>query len=221
MPKAKRKPGVDSWSAARSHMKDWSTDQFLGLLRTLFNADAASRAAILAVVTPKHVGADRAKSLEPLKKKIIAAANPPGYRQPHVPTARKVCADYYRATRDADGAVELYLTLIESAMAQSFEYGVDDGPFYDHLATACFAAAKLVPDCGSARIAREAAGRLENLLQDPNFPGWGMDEVLEDLMHEFRERAEALHRDEAARRVGDWEEDARAREGEQASCPPT
>lgn len=81
-------------------------------------------------------------------------------------TARRVCDRYFKATSDADGAILLYIELIDETIALVQEFGWDDSAVYSSLYRAGEAAAKLVPQSNDRAALTSLRDRL-NAWMDP------------------------------------------------------
>lgn len=188
-------PPSDSWTSLRRTLRTWDQAQLLGLLHDLFTTVPEARAAIAGRLTLDKPAAAKKGTLDQLRKQVRKAVWPTKSMwkgNPDMKAARRVGDQYLRATSDADGAVALYVEMVEAGMELSFEFGWDDDGFYDSIWRVAQAAEKVLPRAGDAVLLGELAARVRKLLTHENFPGWGMDGVLDSLAEGLEDRVSEL-----------------------------
>lgn len=176
-------------------MRTWEQPRLLGLVHDLFTTVPEARAAIVGRLTLNKPAATKKGTLDGLRKQVRRAVWPTKNMwkgDPDMRAARRVGDQYLRATSDADGAIALYVEMVEAAMELSFEFGWDDDGFYDSIWRAAQAAEKHLPRASDAALLKELADRVRKLGEHDNFPGWGMDEVLESLTEALERQARTL-----------------------------
>ncbi len=189
--KRKRTPQRDSWTAIRKSLRTWEHPRLLGLVQDLFATVPEARAAIVGRLNIDEPVSARAGTIAKLLKEVRKAVRPPGGAwggEPEMGKARKTCDRYYCGSADANGAFAAYFEMIEAGMELSFEFGWDDSGFYDSIARAANVAIKLLPEVGDAELLAAARARIDAMRANTNFPGWGMDEVLDELGNETARR---------------------------------
>lgn len=194
----RRAPPPDSWASLRRTLRLWDQPRLLGLVHDLFTTVPEARAAVVGRLTLNKPAAAKKGTLDDLRKRVRRAVWPTRSMwkgDPDMRAARRVGDQYLRASSDADGAIALYVEMVQAAMELSFEFGWDDDGFYDSICRVAQAAEKQLPRANDAVLLKELAVRVRKLREHENFPGWGMDEVLESL-------AEALERQERALAAG-------------------
>ena len=189
--KRKRTPQRDSWTAIRKTLRTWEHPRLLGLLQDLFATVPEARAAIVGRLNIDEPVSARSGTIDKLLKEVRRAVRPRGGAwggEPDMSLARKTCDRYCRGSSDANGAFAAYLEMIEAGMELSFEFGWDDSGFYDSIARAANAAIKLLPEVSDDELLAAARSRIDTMRANANFPGWGMDEVLDELGDETSRR---------------------------------
>ncbi len=191
----RRNPSPDSWTSLRRTLDTWDQPRLLGLVHDLFTTVPEARAAIVGRLTLGKPAAAKKGTLDQLRKQVRRAVWPTKSMwkgNPDMRAARRVGDQYLRSTPDSDGAIALYVGMVEAAMELSFEFGWDDSGFYDSIDRAAQAAEKQLPQVGDAVLLGELAGRVRNLLAAENFPGWSMDDVVASLAEALEERVRVL-----------------------------
>ncbi|MFN0131966.1 MAG: hypothetical protein ACKVW3_05475 [Phycisphaerales bacterium] len=191
----RRVPPPDSWASLRRTLHTWEQPQLLGLVHALFTTVPEARAAIVGRLTLNKPATAKKGTLDRLRKQVRRAVWPTKRMwkgDPDMRAARRVGDQYLRATSDADGAIALYVEMVEAAMELSFEFGWDDDGFYDSIWRVAQAADKQLPQACDAMLLNELAVRVRSLLEHKNFPGWGMDEVLHALAERLEQQAQTL-----------------------------
>ena len=180
----RRPPAADSWTSLSKTLRTWDQPRLIGLLHDPFKTVPEAREAMAGRLTLDKPMSARAGTLETLRKRVRRAVIPPRAVwniNPNLKEARRIGDQYLRSTSDADGAILLYMELIDAAMELSFEFGWDESAFYDSIDRAAGAVEEILPVAVDRSALREAAERVERLLKHKNFPGWGMDECLGSL----------------------------------------
>jgi hypothetical protein len=193
--KKRRKPAPDSWISIRRTLRTWEQPRLLGLVQDLFKTVPEARAAIVGRLLMDQPAQARRATLDELRKRVHKTIRPSRNFwkcNPDMRGARRICDQYLRSSFDIDGAIALYVEMVQSAMELAFDYCWDETSFYDSIARAAYAAQELVPGASDADLMQELADRVARLLENKNFPGWGMDEVIESFAMTLSEQASAI-----------------------------
>ncbi len=193
--KPKRQPPPDSWATLRRTLRQWDQPRLLGLVHDLFATVPDARAAIVGRLMLDKPAAAKKQTLDRLRAQVRRAVWPTKSMcngDPDMRAARRVGDQYLRTTSDADGAIALYVEMVESAMELAFEFAWDDHGFYDSIDRAARAAKDQLPRACDGVLLNELSSRTLQLLAHENFPGWGMDEVIESLASAMGRRAQSL-----------------------------
>ena len=188
----RREPAPDAWISLRRTLKSWDQQQLLGLIHELYKTVPDARAAIAGRLLLDQPSSAKRATLDELRKRARQAVWPSGRGlviNPDMRAARRIGDQYLRSTSDADGAIMLYVEVIEAAMELSCAFGLDDDGFYDSIWRTAQAAEKQLPSAGDGVLLEALARRVEALLDHPNFPGWDMDEVVRSLAAALGARA--------------------------------
>ncbi len=191
----RRGPPPDSWASLKRTLRAWDQPQLLGLVHDLFTTVPEARAAIVGRLTLGKPATAKKATLDGLRKQVRRAVWPTKSMwkgDPDMRAARRVGDQYLRATSDVDGAIALYVEMVEAAMELSFEFGWDDHGFYESIWRVAQAAEKQAPRANDPVLLNELASRVRRLRANENFPGWSMDECLELLTEALEQQAQAL-----------------------------
>lgn len=122
-----------SWTEINKQLKELSTDDFVRLLKGLYDLSPQNKAWLRAKLLP--VTQD-SKYLEDCRRKIIQFVYKETSGFPHIPRfrdAKKVISEYRKSTNDLRGTLDLMLTYVERGHAFTNDFGDIDEPFYDAL----------------------------------------------------------------------------------------
>ena len=140
-----------------------------------------------------------ASTFQPYLDAVEDALYPDIYRnQPvRLGDARRAIAAYKRATRDAEGTLELMLRFVECGTDFTAECGDIDERFYSSL-SGMFD--KIVEELGSLPLAsqRPHLERLSLVVERAGAVGWGYQDYIADVLHRaFPESAQKIQRSDA------------------------
>jgi hypothetical protein len=122
-----------SWTEINKQLKELSTDDFVGLLKGLYDLSPQNKAWLRAKLLPVI---QDSKYLEDCRRKIIQHVYKETSGIPHMPRfreAKKIISEYRKSTNDLRGTLDLMLTYVERGHAFTNDFGDIDEPFYDAL----------------------------------------------------------------------------------------
>jgi hypothetical protein len=165
-----------AWSEVKASLSGFDRAGLLGVIRNLYEANAANRRFLHARFGPT------ASALEEYRNLVQAAVFPPplGQRPVRLREASAAIAEYQRSTGDLGGVVDLLLTFIEAGTDQAADLGYGDDAYFETLERKVrdvVAALDTLPD--SAR--GEATARLVRLAKYHDDLGWGYGDFLGDV----------------------------------------
>ena len=180
--KRTRKPG--GWSALRRQLATWEKHELLTLVKDLYDAGAGNRDFIQARC---QTGESGAEILEKYRHKIVKQFYPArGDAKLRLGEARKTIRDYYKATGNLDGTVELLMTYVENGAEFTDEYGDIDERFYNSISSALNELATLLRG-----IAREMypqfSERLARVEEMCGGIGWGFGDYIGDIVWQLEQ----------------------------------
>jgi hypothetical protein len=124
---------MTTWTEIRKNIQELPPEQWLDLLKGLYDLSPQNKAWLRAKVLP--IGQDSGH-LEECRQKVIRAIYNPARKFPDLPRfrdAKKVISEYKKATKDLTGTLDLMLTYVERGHAFTNDFGDIDEPFYDAL----------------------------------------------------------------------------------------
>jgi hypothetical protein len=114
------------WSELKKLMQESDPKELINLLHDLYKNSVNNRR----YITARYAKAeDKSKILEDYRKKVINVYFHPrgAASQPRYSVAKKAINDYFEASRDIKGTMDLALTLVENVMKYLHEFsGIDE-----------------------------------------------------------------------------------------------
>ena len=177
-----RKPG--GWSTLRRQLATWEKPALLVLVKDLYEAAAENRDFIQARC---HAGESGGEALEKYRHKIVEQFYPArGDAKLKLGEARKAIRDYYKATGNLHGTVELLMTYVENGAEFTDEYGDIDERFYRSIESALDELATLLR--GTApELYPQFSERLARVEQLSGGIGWGFGDYIVDVVRQLEE----------------------------------
>jgi hypothetical protein len=117
------------WSELRKSLQEADQKELINLLHDLYKNSIENRRFITARYSKKE---DESKILEAYRKKVINVYYHPrgAASQPRYSVAKKAINDYYEASGDIKGTMDLALTLVENIMRYLHEFsGIDESSY--------------------------------------------------------------------------------------------
>jgi len=117
------------WSELKKLMQEADQKELINLLHDLYKNSADNRRYITARYAKAEGGSE---ILEAYRKKVINVYFHPrgAASQPHYSVAKKAINDYFEASGDIKGTMDLALTLVENVMKYLHEFsGIDEASF--------------------------------------------------------------------------------------------
>jgi hypothetical protein len=165
-----------AWSDVKVNLNGFDRAGLLGVIRSLYEANAANRRFLHARFVPT------ASALEEYRNLVQAAVFPPplGQRPVRLREASAAIAEYQRSTGDLGGVVDLLLTFVEAGTEQAADLGYGDDAYFATLerkVKEVVAALDALPDS----VRGEATTRLVRLAEYQDLLGWGYGDFLGDV----------------------------------------
>jgi hypothetical protein len=169
------------WAEVRSQLDTFDRQGLLGLVRDLYEANAANRRFLRARFLP--TGA----AIEEYRQLVSDAVFPDPFskRPVRLRDASATITEYGRSTGDVAGSVDLMLTFVEAGTEQAADLGYGDGAYFSALVRQVDA---VVNSLGalSAQERALAVSRLDGIRNRAKNIGWGYGDYLEDIVAELR-----------------------------------
>jgi len=181
------KPKKPKWSDIKRRIKNWESDELLGLVKDLFEASAENRQFLIARLLQDEQGSE---VLDPYRQRIHQAfykRNGLPQNQLDLAGARKAIRDYQKATADLAGTTELSLEYLETGTELTLEFGDIDEAFYDSLCSVLNEVHKTLSGEGHLFYA-QFRGRLLELARWAAGIGWGYGDFVCDVVQELEQR---------------------------------
>lgn len=177
MKNATKKPG--GWSNVHQQLTTWDKLALLALVKDLYDAATVNRDFIHARCQGGETGGE---ALETYRSKIVEQFFPVhGFGKLKLGEARKAIRDYYKATGNLSGKVELLMTYVENGTEFTREYGDIDERFYNSVESALAELAKLL--CSEAReLYPQYSDRLARVEQMSDSISWGFCDYVKDVV---------------------------------------
>jgi len=115
-----------NWSDLKKILQDTDKKELIDLVRDLYKRSADDRSFITARYAKVE---EKSKILEAYRKKVINVYYHPrgAASKPRYPVAKKAINDYFEASGDIKGTMDLALTLVENVMKYINEFsGIDE-----------------------------------------------------------------------------------------------
>jgi hypothetical protein len=175
-----------SWPTLRKVLVTLPPDRLLDLLKELHDMSPQNKAFLRARCLPIEQDAGY---LDECRRKVVRAIYPETARFPGRPRfadAKKVIAEYNKATRDLNGTLDLQLLYVERGTQFTDDFGDIDEPFYIALETMLekFATGLKNAPSGQALYAKFRS-RLRQLHAKASNFGWGYGDTLNDVLSEL------------------------------------
>jgi len=126
---------------------------------------------------------------QPYKEIISEALYPDfNYNQPiSLSTGRKAVSDYYKATGDKVGQIELMMHYVETGNQFTLDFGDIDEPFYASLESMFNRILKAI-DKQPNKIQIKYLKRLSAVVKSAEGMGWGYYDTLEEALEDYNEQ---------------------------------
>ncbi|MFM9963054.1 MAG: hypothetical protein ACKV2Q_17745 [Planctomycetaceae bacterium] len=165
------------WSELRKTLAKWEPPELVNLVKELYDAAPANRDFLHARLV---ANADDESVLEPYRERITTQFYPKrGYGKLNLAEARRAIRDYYKATGNVGGTIELMLTFVEDGTAFTREYGDINAAFYGSLESVLREMVTLLCEEG-AELYPRFRDRLDQLAEIAIHIGWGYGDCVSD-----------------------------------------
>ena len=172
-----------NWPQIRKKLKEQNQDQWLELIKGLYDLSPANKAYIRKKFTENP---QDPIFLEKCRKQIINAIYPPRRKYPDDPNfreARKAVNAYKKATGDMLGTIDLLLTYVERGTAFTKDFGDIDMPFYERLETALYNAVDLIQGSPTRiQLYENFRPRFIKIQKEGGWMGWGYGDTINSVV---------------------------------------
>ncbi len=178
---------MPTWTELRKNIQELPHEQWLDLLKGLYDLSPQNKAWLRAKVLP--IGQD-AGYLEECRQKVISAIYNPArksFNMPRFRDAKKVISEYKKVTKDLAGTLDLMLTYVERGHAFTNDFGDIDGPFYEALGNMLdHFAIELQRSPARRELYERFRPRLLAMSRAANI-GWGYGDFVREIVAELEE----------------------------------
>ena len=171
-----------TWKKIKTELQELPQENLIKLLQGLHNLSPQNKAWLRMQTLPMTQDSEY---LEKCRARIIKAVYNPKRKIPDMPRfrdAKKVIAEYKKATKDLRGTLDLMLTYVERGHAFTNDFGDIDEPFYNALLNMF---ERFVTELRMSPACRELYGLFRDRLMKMRATsdiGWGYgDEIQENV----------------------------------------
>lgn len=174
---ANKKP---TWTNIKSILAKKETPELLMLVKDLYALNKNNKTFIEA----RYLAGEN--TLEPFKKRIEDALYPDVMKDKPVSfsVGRKAISDYKKATKDADGTIELMILYVSTGTQFTLDYGDMYDEFYDSLISMFHSILKLLVKAES-KTQDKFVAELSDIANSVRGIGWGYYDDLSGLLNEY------------------------------------
>lgn len=172
----------ERWSSIKNSLALLQNGELLELLGQLYQLNKENKYFISAKCV-----VDRHLTIQPYKmliKQFISPEIKSGHERIEKAKARKAISDYWKATADYYGKIELMIYYVECGTQFTLTYGDIDEPFYNSLASMFGDAIEEVKKISMDEISKDFIYRLQEIVHDARAIGWGYGDELSNLFEE-------------------------------------
>ncbi len=168
-----------TWKDVKSILVEKEKSELLKLIADLYSFNTKNK---LFIHTRYSVGG---KTLEPYRTIISESLYPDGYKPIKLSVGKKAISDYFKATKDKAGQLELMVHYLETGTQCTVDYGDIDEQFYyslESMLERILATLKKQP----ADVQEKNFSRLEKVVSSARNIGWGYYDSISDLFSEYK-----------------------------------
>ena len=174
---SKKKP---TWKDVKAVLAEKEKSELLKLIADLYSSSVNNKSFIH---TRYSIGG---KSLEPYRSIISESLYPDVYKNKPIrlSVGKKAVSDYFKATKDKTGQLELMVHYLESGNRFTVDFGDIDEQFYSSLESMfdrILAALRKQP----TNIQEQYLSRLEDVVESAGNIGWGYYDYISDVFEEY------------------------------------
>jgi hypothetical protein len=179
------------WSDIKRTLKGLDRNSLLGLVKDLFGLSEENRTFLSARFVPAGKGGRT--PIDGFRERIEKEFFPgPGkFGDGKVAPVRKAVREFWKATADARGTLDLTLHGVEQGTAFTSDFGDTDGPFYAGLCALLDEFDKLLRQRDHRVLYPLFAERLRQLREDADGIGWGYGDFVADIVERLEEDLES------------------------------
>ena len=172
-----------SWASLRRELTGLPQRELVDIIKSLHDLARPNREFLQA----RLLGGGR--SLETYRQRVIdaVAPNPLGRNPVRMAQALSAVREYTRATNEAEGTVDLLLSLLEAGTDQAVELGYGDERYFGSLLGTARQAIEMLPEL-SPNASADANARLLAIAQSATKTGYGFGDELAGLLIPSRAR---------------------------------
>jgi len=169
-----------TWKDAKTILIEKNKQELLKLISDLYSLNPENKSFIHSRYS---IGP---ASLEPYKSIISESLYPDIHKNKPIKLSvgRKAISDYFKATKDGVGKLELMIHYLEQGNQFTVDYGDIDEPFYSSLAS-MFNRILLELEQQPGNIQATYLPRLESIAESAKDIGWGYYDYISEILEEF------------------------------------
>lgn len=169
-----------TWKDVRPILAEKEKSELLKLIADLYSSSAENRSFIHSRYS---VGG---QPLEPYRRLISESLYPDVYKNKPIRLSigKKAISDYFRATNDKAGQLELMVHYLETGNRFTVEFGNVDEQFYSSLES-MFERILAALRKQSTEVQEKYFSRLEDVVSSAKNIGWGYYDYISDILNEY------------------------------------
>ena len=169
-----------NWRDVKSILVGRENPELLKLIADLYSLSAENKS----FINSRYPTGER--TLEPYRSIIANALYPDVFKNKDVSLSagKKAISDYFKATKDKEGQLELMVHYLESGNQFTVDLGDIDEQFYSSLES-MFERIVAVLRTQSTDVQERYYPRLENVVHSARNIGWGYYDYISDLLAEY------------------------------------
>jgi len=173
------KSDVKKWSDIQEYLPIFKQNELIALIGELYRLNDENKYFINARCS--ETCAEAIKPYRLLVKQLISPDIQYGNERVEKAKARKTINDYWKATGDNNGKIDLMLHYVECGTQFTLTYGDIDEPFYNSLAAMFKHIITEVKKLPSNKIAKIFINRLHEITIAAKDIGWGYGDEINEL----------------------------------------
>jgi hypothetical protein len=169
-----------SWKDVKAVLSEKDKAELLKLIADLYSSSSENKAFIQSRYS---LGG---KSLEPYRTIISESLYPDVYKNRPISLSvgKKAIADYFKATKDKAGQLELMVHYLECGNQFTVDFGDIDEQFYSSLES-MFNRVLTALGAQPNNVQEQYLARLESVVSSAKNIGWGYYDYISDIFEEF------------------------------------
>ncbi len=167
-----------NWPSIRGRLEQLQHKELITLINELYRLNRDNQQFISAKYLP--VSDAIIKPYKHLVEQCISPELRRGDERIEKAKARKAINDYWKATKDIYGKIDLMLYYVECGTQFTLTYGDIDEPFYNSLSSMFVQATQEIKKLSEDEVRENFIYRLGDIVHDASDIGWGYGDELRD-----------------------------------------